>query len=44
MDDIVRHLTIASDKANTRPEIATANALAAIGILLEQLVTKQRNT
>lgn len=38
MDQVVEHLRIASERACSHPEVASANALAAIGILLEQLV------
>lgn len=33
--DVDKHIQIATERASTRPEVATANALAAIAILLK---------
>lgn len=34
MDEYIKHIRIATERASTNPEVATANALAAIAILL----------
>jgi hypothetical protein len=41
MDVIGKHLKIASDRAATNPEVASANALAAIALLLEHVIKNE---
>jgi hypothetical protein len=43
MEVISKHLKIASERASTNPEVSSANSLAAIGLLLQQIVNERAN-
>ena len=42
MDAIIKHIQIGADRASTNPEVSQAHSLAAIAMLMEQLVIESR--